>query len=272
LIARTIEPDNTVWGPATMVMIPLYDVDPLEGKTTPYVTYGLIATNTIVSVVLFSLPTETYQSLVNVLGLIPAIEFRKIPSAGLFSPDLTLVTSMFVHLNWWHLFGNMLFLWIFGDNVEDAMGHLRFFAFYILCGLAGAAAFLVSAPDMTELIGASGAIAGVLAAYLLLRPCAKVEVLALVVPLPVPAVLVIGLWMAIQFWNAAIQTNDGVGYSAHFGGAIAGALLVLVMRQPGVKLFQCMWPSKRSKTVVAVPSDGPEPSEPMAHARGNPQV
>jgi membrane associated rhomboid family serine protease len=247
------------------MVLPLYDVDPLEGKTKPYVTYGLIATNIAISAVTFGLPTATYQSLLDAYGLVPAVETRAVAGTGLFPPDLALVTSMFLHFDWWHVLGNMLFLWIFGDNIEDAMGHLRFFVFYILCGVAGGLAFVISAPDMTgPLIGASGAIAGVMAAYLMIRPCAKVEVLAFFIPLPVPAVLVIGLWVATQVWNTAIQTQDGVGYAAHVGGAIAGALLVLVMRQPGVELFECMWPSKNSGRNVANQSAGAGQSGPAA--------
>jgi membrane associated rhomboid family serine protease len=209
---------HAMHGAATMVM-PLYDVDPLEGKTTPYVTYGLIATNIIVAVALFNIPTETYQSLLNIIGLVPAIEIREIPRPSLFPRDLALFTSLFVHVDWWHVGGNMFFLWIFGDNIEDAMGHLRFFAFYILCGLAAAAAFVISAPHATiTLMGASGAVAGVMAAYLMIRPCAKIEVLVSVVPVPFPAIVFIGFWIATQIWHVEIHTFDGVAYWAHIGG------------------------------------------------------
>jgi len=181
------------------MVIPLYDVDPIEGWTKPYVTYGLIATNMLVAVCVLTQPHATYQSIVSVWALIPAVETRELPSNGLFPRDLTLVTSMFLHANWWHVLSNMLFLWIFGDNIEDAMGHLRFFTFYILCGLGGAAAFVISAPHATgPMLGASGAIAGVMAAYLMIRPCAKIEIWAFVVPVPVPAMVFIGLWIATQ--------------------------------------------------------------------------
>ena len=112
-----------------MVLLPLYDVDPLEGKTTPYVTYGLIAINVIVGIAVFSLPADTYKTLLNVIGLVPAIETRELPRLGLFPRDLALFSAMFLHVGWLHLVSNMWFLWIFGDNIEDALGHLRFLLF-----------------------------------------------------------------------------------------------------------------------------------------------
>ena len=231
-------------GPGAVMVLPLYDVDPLEGRTTPYVTYGLIATNIMIAVVVFYFPTATYESLLKVIGLVPAVETRELPGRGLFPRDLALITSMFLHANWWHLAANMLFLWIFGDNIEDAVGHLRFFAFYMLCGTAGAAVYVISAPHATiPLLGASGAIAGVMAAYLMIRPCAKIEVLVSVIPVPLPAFVVIGLWMALQVLHVETQKNDGVAYWCHLGGAIAGALLIVVMRRPHVQLFACVSPT-----------------------------
>ncbi len=238
------------------MVLPLYDDDPLEGKTVPYVTYGLIATNMVVAVAIFSIPTASYNSLLHVVGLVPAVEIRSLPGPSALPRDLSLFTSMFLHANWWHLLGNMLFLWIFGDNIEDAIGRLRFFAFYILCGLGAGAVFVLSVPHATyPLVGASGAIAGVMAAYLLIRPCAKIEVLISLIPVAVPAYLVIGLWMAIQFFYVQTQANDGVAYWAHIGGAIAGGLLILVMRPPHIGLFECMSPSD-------VPS--PDPEKPLS--------
>jgi membrane associated rhomboid family serine protease len=228
-----------------MVLLPLYDVDPLEGKTTPYVTYGLIAANLLVAAGTLTEPEPIYQSIVGVFGLIPAVETRELSGSGLFPRDLTLVTSMFVHANWVHVLGNMLFLWIFGDNIEDAIGHVRFFAFYILCGVAGDAAFVASAPHgLVPMVGASGAIAGVMAAYLMIRPCAKIEIWAFILPYPVPALVFIGLWIGMQIWHVELHSDDGVAYWVHVGGAIAGALLVIVMKQPHVRLFECVWPSK----------------------------
>jgi len=224
------------------MVLPLYDIDPLEGQTTPIVTYGLIAVNIAIAVAMFSLPDDSYKALLNVVGLVPAVETRELPRAGLVPRDFALVTAMFVHANWLHLAGNMWFLWIFGDNVEDALGHLRFFAFYMLCGIAASAAFVFSAPDTTvPLVGASGAIAGVMAAYLMIRPCAKIEVLVSVIPVALRAYWVIGLWIVLQ--AISVGSDDGVAYCAHIGGAIAGAVLIVVMRPPGVGLFECLSPS-----------------------------
>ncbi|MGP0060906.1 MAG: rhomboid family intramembrane serine protease [Beijerinckiaceae bacterium] len=231
-----------------MVLMPLYDIDPLEGKTRPYVTYGLIAANMLVAVGVLTQPVPVYNAIVSVFGLIPAVETRELPGGDLFPRDLTLFTSMFLHANWWHVLSNMLFLWIFGDNIEDAMGHLRFFAFYILCGLAGGAVYVVSTPHgIVPVVGASGAIAGVMAAYLMIRPCAKIEIWAFVFPYPVPALAFIGLWIATQILHVQMHSEDDVAYWVHLGGAIAGALLIIVMKQPHVRLFDCMWPSKGAR-------------------------
>jgi membrane associated rhomboid family serine protease len=224
------------------MVLPLYDIDPLEGKTTPVVTYGLIAVNVVIAAAMFSLPDDSYKALLNVVGLVPAVETRELPHVGLVPRDFALITAMFVHANWLHLAGNMWFLWIFGDNIEDALGHVRFFAFYMLCGIAASAAFVFSAPDATvPLVGASGAIAGVMAAYLMIRPCAKIEVLVSVIPVAVRAYWVIGFWIVLQ--AISVGSDDGVAYWAHIGGAIAGALLILVMRPPGVDLFECLSPA-----------------------------
>ena len=226
-----------------MALLPLYDVDPLEGKTTPFVTYGLIAINVIVGIVVFSLPPETYKALLHVIGLVPAVETRELPRLGLFPRDLALFTAMFLHVGWLHLLGNMWFLWIFGDNIEDALGHLRFLVFYILCGLTSSAVFVLSAPHITTpMVGASGAIAGVMAAYLMIRPCAKIEVLVAVWPVGIRAYWVIGVWIALQVLSVGGYADEGVAYWAHIGGAVAGALLIIVMRPPNVEFFECMSP------------------------------
>ena len=176
-----------------MVFIPLYDVDPAEGQSRPYVTYGVIAVCVVVSCVVLMSPAPTYESLLKILGAVPAAELRTLPNRSPLPVDLTLLTSMFLHRDWMHLAGNMVFLWIFADNVEDAVGHVRFLIFYLACGIAGALAFIVTVPDSTnELMGASGAIAGVMAAYMMLRPCARIEMLLGLWPRPVPA------WSAVD--------------------------------------------------------------------------
>lgn len=224
-----------------MVMLPLYEIDPPEGKTRPYVTYGLIALNISVSLFVLTAPAETYQAVLDTMGAVPAAEMRNVPGNGLFPPEWTLVTSMFLHRDWWHLATNMLFLWIFGDNIEDAIGHFRFLVFYLLCGVAGVLCFIVIWPHSTViLVGASAGIAGVLAAYLMLRPYARIEILVVFWPLPCPAYVAIGLWILLQAVQLQGEEADGVAYTAHLGGAFVGALLIVVMRPRGIKLFNRM--------------------------------
>jgi membrane associated rhomboid family serine protease len=151
---------------------------------------------------------------------------------------------MFLHGGWMHLIGNMLYLWIFGNNVEDAMGHARFVVFYVLCGIAAALAQALPSPGSTiPMIGASGAISGVLGAYLLLYPRAQVLVL---LPLGLftrlvhlPAVAVLGFWFVLQLINSALAPGDGggVAWGAHVGGFVAGAALIPFFKRRGVRLF-----------------------------------
>ncbi len=148
-------------------------------------------------------------------------------------PRWTLLTSTFMHGGWLHLAGNMLFLWIFGDNVEDAMGHARYAIFYVLVGvLAGLAHSAVDAASITPSLGASGAIAGVMAAYLVLFPRAHVTAIVfLVIPIPVPAFVLIGFWFVMELFNGVSSlgvdtSSGGIAYFAHIGGFAAGAALV----------------------------------------------
>jgi len=176
------------------------------------------------------------------LGFIPALIFDHAvldPSLVLVPEDMTFLTYAFLHIDFWHLAPNMLFLWVFGDNVEDALGHFRFLIFYLLCAAAGAALHgFVTPQSEGPLIGASGAISGVVAAYFLLHPRVRVWVLVLFrIPLPLPAFIPLALWIAQRFVMLALNMDDAVSWGAHVGGIIAGALLVLVMRRPGVPLF-----------------------------------
>ena len=146
---------------------------------------------------------------------------------------------MFLHGGWMHLIGNMLFLWVFGDNVEDAMGHGRFLVFYLLCGAAGGLAHAFAAPTSeAPLIGASAAVAGTLSAYLILHPRVKLWVLFLGrIPLKLSAMWVIGAWIAFQFFNLFVALDEETSYWAHIGGLVAGAVLIPFMRRPDVPLF-----------------------------------
>jgi len=142
---------------------------------------------------------------------------------------------------WEHILGNMVYLWVFGDDIEDALGPLRFIVFYLLTGIGAGLFFAwLNRSSTMPLVGASGAISGILAAYLLLRPCAKVSVFVLRVVVRVRAYWVIGGWVLLQLYQIANQTNDGVAYVAHGGGLIAGALLFLLMKPANLRLFECV--------------------------------
>jgi membrane associated rhomboid family serine protease len=225
------------------MFIPLSDDNPLEHVIRPWVTWGLIATNVFVFVVFQSgVLVNADQAAIVGLGVIPSVfhDMKVLPEDYALVPDsVTLVSYMFLHGGWLHLIGNMLFLWVFGDNVEDAMGHVKFLAFYLLCGIAGGLTHALMMPTSdAPLIGASGAVAGLIAAYLMLHPQVRLWVLVLMrIPLRLPAVWVLGAWALFQVYHVAVSTDDGTGWWAHVGGFVAGALLVLVMRRPGVPLF-----------------------------------
>jgi membrane associated rhomboid family serine protease len=225
------------------MFIPLYDYNALRTIRTPVVTRGLIVVTVLVFLLFQSgLVIDAQIASVGALGVIPA-EFHL--GAGLRSEfatipeSLTLITYMFLHGGWMHLLGNMLFLWVFGDNVEDATGHGRFLAFYLLCGAAGGLAHAVTAPTSeAPLVGASGAVAGTLAAYLILHPRVKLWVLVLGrIPLKISAIWVIGAWIVFQFVSLFVALDRETAYWAHIGGLAAGALLIPWFRRPDVPLF-----------------------------------
>ena len=228
-----------------MVFIPLSDDNPLRSVRFQWITIGLIAANVIV----FLLEnTPDGQAAMASFALIPSELFHvRIWGGTVLAPDqpfqvpegVTLITYQFLHSDILHLLSNILFLWVFGDNVEDAMGHLKFLAFYLLCGIAGGLAHSFVLPDSRlPLIGASGAVAGVIAAYLILHPRVRVWVLAFrFIPLRIAAVWVLGVWVVTQFIMIALAPSDQVAWWAHVGGMIAGAILVLFLRRPGVPLF-----------------------------------
>jgi membrane associated rhomboid family serine protease len=225
------------------MFIPLYDYNALRSIKTPVVTRTLIVVTVLVFLVFESgLVVDAQMASVGAFGVIPA-EFYL--GAGLRSelaviPEpLTFVTYVFLHGGWMHLIGNMLFLWVFGDNVEDAMGHGRFVAFYFLCGAAGGIAHALANPTSeAPLIGASAAVAGTLAAYLILHPRVKLWVLVLGrIPLKISAMWVIGAWIIFQFVNLFMALDKETAYWAHIGGLAAGAILIPFMRRPDVPLF-----------------------------------
>lgn len=225
------------------MFIPIHDVNPLRRIKAPVVTYALIFACTAIYVVFQSgFLADANRASIAGFAMIPA-ELRF--NIGLREPfavvpePLTLVTYMFLHGGWLHLIGNMLFLWVFGDNVEDAMGHLRFLAFYLMAGIAGGLAHTISTPISTvPLVGASGAIAGIVAAYVMLHPRVKVWVLVLGrIPLRVNAMWAISAWAIFQLVMLLVASDHTTAWWAHVGGFAAGALLVPVMRRPGVPLF-----------------------------------
>ena len=203
----------------------------------PYVTLGLVAANVIVFLgELFANSQGGLEALITHWAVIPA-DYTQ--GAGIGGPvPWTLLTSMFLHGGWAHVIGNLVYLGIFGDNVESAMGHLSFLAFYLLTGALASAAHILSAPASTlPSLGASGAISGVLAAYLVLFPRNPVLVLVWFQVRAVPALLVIGLWAVFQFVVGAgslmgPRETGGVAYLAHVGGFVAGLVLVRFFLPP----------------------------------------
>ena len=230
------------------MFVPLHDTNPLKKIRFQYVTVGLIALNVVIYVIFqtgWFIPHGDED--VSAFAVVPAklmastggeiAFFTK--SAVLVPERLTLFTYMFLHGGWIHLIGNMLFLWVFGDNIEDAMGHWRFIMFYLMCGIFAALAHVIMMPHSElPLIGASGAVAGVIAAYLILHPKVKVWVLALWrIPIRITAAWALGIWILAQFANLLFESEEAVAWWAHVGGLVAGAVLILFMRRPGVILF-----------------------------------
>jgi membrane associated rhomboid family serine protease len=211
-------------------MIPLKDDNP--SRTRPYVTWSLIALNVAVFIFELMLDATGYLDwLMSNAGLVPVA----ITTAPISGRLLTFFTSMFLHAGWMHLLGNMLYLWIFGDNIEDRIGHWRYLTFYLIGGIAAAAAQIALSPDSpVPMVGASGAIAAVLGAYLIEYPRARVRSLLFlgyfIRFVNVPAIVVLGMWFVLQslsgFLSLSVMSTGGVAYFAHVGGFVAGLLLI----------------------------------------------
>jgi membrane associated rhomboid family serine protease len=253
-----------------VAFIPLYDGNPLRYIGRPWVAWSLILINTAIFFFFEHGGWEgADRDTVLGFGLIPAAitgvavrpdEVQALISSctpflavggnlhqvahqcwtGAVPEYATLLTYGFLHGDFWHLAGNMIFLWVFADNIEDSLGHFRFLIFYLLCGVAGGVAYILSdTGSYAPVIGASGAIAGIVAAYFMLYPYAKVWILVLGrIPLRLNAILILGFWIIFQVY--ALIGNDAdsqVAWWTHIGGLISGGILVLFMRRKGVKLF-----------------------------------
>jgi membrane associated rhomboid family serine protease len=229
-----------------MVFIPVQDDNPLRSIRFQWVTVGLIALNIVF---FFAENTALGEKAAASFAIIPFELFHvSIINGPAMGPDdfwpiaerTTLLTYMFLHGDIVHLASNMLFLWVFGDNVEDAMGHTKFLMFYLVCGISAGLVHAVAMPgSRVPLIGASGAVAGVIAAYVMLHPYVRVWVLVFrIIPLRIPAWSVLGSWIAVQFVMVFSPPGSGpTAWWAHIGGLVTGALLVLVLRRPDVPLF-----------------------------------
>lgn len=221
-------------------MIPLYDDNPT--RSVAYVTIGLIVLNTLVFLYELSLPPAELRAFIHQYGVTPV----RLTAAGTAPIHPSLLTSMFLHGGWMHLLGNMLYLWIFGNNIEDACGRVRFLFFYLLTGLAAAATQIFIHPESDiPMIGASGAVSGVLGGYLLLYPRARVLVLVpifiFIKFLYVPAIVLLVFWFALQLlsgWATLGHTGGGVAFWAHVGGFVAGMALIPFFKKRRVRLFR----------------------------------
>jgi membrane associated rhomboid family serine protease len=221
--------------------------DPSEpDRVFPYVNIGLIVVNFIVFFYELSLgatSSNTLNAFFYHYSIVPCEYTNRcaiVPGTPHPFP-ITLFTSMFMHAGWLHILGNMIYLWVFGDNVENSMGHLRYLVFYLVCGLgANALEIATNVNGYAPGLGASGAIAGVLAAYLMLYPSSRVRTLIpiaiIFIPVRLPAWVLIGFWFALQVFDGIVSLSNtaagGVAYWAHVGGFITGAILIWVFRQP----------------------------------------
>jgi membrane associated rhomboid family serine protease len=235
--------------------LPLWDENPFKTETKPWVTWGIILLNIGIFFFQYGHTVDFARAIAVGFGATPsavlhidtiALETQHDGSGGWLPPELTIVTSLFLHGDFGHLFGNMLFLFVFGDNVELTIGHKRFFFYYLLCGIVATLVHVASSPDSTApLIGASGAIAGVVVAYAMTRPCAKITVLLGIIPLRVRAFWVIGAWGIWQIWQvipSSQEVGDNTAYWAHVGGLLAGLVLFPLIKPAHVKLFECVNP------------------------------
>lgn len=222
-------------------MIPLRDDNPTD--IYPWVGRAVLAACVLVFGWQLTLDPRAAAIAIHALGMIPAVLFGRVelpPEAAWIAPPLTVITSMFLHGGLWHLAGNMLYLWVFANNIEDHYGHVGFVVFYVVCGIAAALAQALPAADsQVPMIGASGAVSGVLGAYAVLYPRSRILVL---IPLPfllqlvrLPAAVLLALWFGFQLLMSVGAPDAGVAFRAHIGGFIAGVLIAFA------------WPGRRRR-------------------------
>jgi membrane associated rhomboid family serine protease len=226
-----------------MGLLPISDDTPRRYIDYPYVTWAIVGSCVVIFLMQLSGGDQGFERSLYSYGVIPSVlagdmslppELQRVPAW------LTLFTSQFLHGGWMHLIGNMLFLWIFGDNIEDSTGHVRFLVFYLLCGALAGLGFALSDPTVqAPTIGASGAIAAVLGAYIVLHPRARVLVLVGWWPVHMPAFLVLGIWILFQVLNAAYAQPDetDVAFLAHIVGFVAGVVLVFFFKRSAVPMM-----------------------------------
>ncbi len=225
-------------------MFPLHDDNPTA--VVPYVTYTVLAVCVGAFLWQISHSPDAQQVIIYALGVIPAILLgeMQLPAELVWvSPVTTVFSSMFLHGGWMHLIGNVLYLWVFGNNVEAAMGHLRYAVFYLLCGVAAVLAqALPDSSSQIPMIGASGAISGVLGAYILLYPQARVLVVIpifiVIQTVRIPALFVLGIWFLMQLVSSVMAGSEegGVAFGAHIGGFVAGMALVSLFKHGHIPL------------------------------------
>lgn len=229
-------------------MIPLRDINPT--RRFAVVTFVLIVLNVVVFVYELTLGRQATEVFMNTYALVPARLFGPAEAGHAAFPAVgTVFSSMFIHGGFLHVAGNMLFLWIFGNNVEDAMGRMRYVVFYAVCGFFAATAHAwMNRVSTVPMIGASGAVSGVLGAYLLLYPRARVITLIFfgffIRTVEVPAMIVLGFWFALQFLNAVVESGarGGIAWYAHVAGFLAGVLLIGLFKRKNVPF----WGGRRS--------------------------
>ena len=226
------------------MFIPLHDRNKLDHIDLQYVTLGLIVLNVLIWLATSISGASGDFTIAAILGFgyIPAVAngFLDLPPGLEVVPEsATYVTYAFLHGDIWHLGMNMLFLWVFGDNIEDALGHVKFLVFYLACAAAGALAHgLLDPRSEVPLIGASGAVAGIVAAYLMLHPKVRIWVLVLAkIPLPLPAFVPLLFWVGYQVVMLVTDSGGSVSWAAHAGGIVAGVLLVVPLKRRAVPLF-----------------------------------